>query len=144
MKMITLLAIVFAFLLSCNNLVKDVMDKQDDSDNSGVEGKVLRGPTCPVLSDIDPCPDEPFSAIFHVFSNQSEVKIFQSDSLGNFRIGLEPGIYLVCILPGRARASSGRPRARTIGSHICANRARFKGYKSFDDYYDIIGVCIAT
>lgn len=62
----------------------------------GLEGTVLRGPTCPVETENDPCPDEPFSALFHVFNlDEEEVATFTTSADGTFRITLAPGDYLI-------------------------------------------------
>ena len=64
---------------------------------SGIQGQVLQGPMCggPVSVD-DPCPDQPFSAVFHVLDDQgNRVARFLTDEQGNFHIGLLPGEYTI-------------------------------------------------
>ena len=55
------------------------------------------GPICPVQTYPNSCPDEPFSALFHVFDQAAatEVTTFQSDEQGQFRVGLSPGEYTI-------------------------------------------------
>ncbi len=77
--------------MSCDFMVGD-----SNLNESGIEGTVLRGPMCPVAREDDPCPDQPFSALFHVFDSQeSEVTTFQSDAEGHFRVPLSPGEYTI-------------------------------------------------
>jgi len=67
--------------------------------DSGIEGRVVRGPMCPNAESAAPCPDEPFSASFEVFDGQgNEITRFDSDTQGNFHVALDPGVYM--IVPG--------------------------------------------
>ena len=62
---------------------------------SGVAGKVLIGPQCPVEQAGSPCPDKPVAAEVQIFSAGSDELVTSSDSgeNGRFRIDLEPGSY---------------------------------------------------
>jgi hypothetical protein len=62
---------------------------------SGVAGRVLIGPQCPVEQAGSPCPDKPVAAEVQVFSAGSDELVTSSDSgeNGRFRIDLEPGSY---------------------------------------------------
>ena len=63
---------------------------------SGIEGTVLRGPICPVEREDEPCPDEPFSAFFHVFDLEwNGIAKFHSTEEGWFHIALPPGDYVI-------------------------------------------------
>lgn len=64
--------------------------------NSGVTGKVLVGPMCPVTIEGQECPDQPYQATLTV-NNLEGRKIvqFQTDEQGNFRIPLAPGAYIL-------------------------------------------------
>lgn len=78
-------------LLSCGLILDN-----DDSNKSGIEGTVLRGPTCPVVRENDPCPDQPFAAPFNVFDDKGKnITTFQSDEQGHFRLALAPGEYAI-------------------------------------------------
>lgn len=56
------------------------------------------GPICPVQTYPNSCPDEPFSALFHVFDEAgTEVTTFQSDEQGHFRVELSPGEYNIIV-----------------------------------------------
>jgi len=70
---------------------------------SGIEGQTLIGPTCPVERLDSPCPDKPYQATLVVL-NQSgtEVKRFDTNADGLFRVELPPGTYtLAPQSPGR-------------------------------------------
>ncbi len=64
---------------------------------SGIQGHVLRGPMCggPVSAD-NPCPDQPFGALFYVLDSQgNQVAHFSTDEQGYFWIPLLPGTYTI-------------------------------------------------
>ena len=66
------------------------------SPDTGLEGRVVAGPQCPVLRDDQPCPDKPFSALFEVFgARDRRVAQFQSNADGHFRVALDPGTYTI-------------------------------------------------
>lgn len=62
---------------------------------SGVAGRVLLGPQCPVEQVGSPCPDKPVAAEVQVFEPGSDEVVTSRDSGedGRFRIDLEPGSY---------------------------------------------------
>lgn len=62
---------------------------------SGVSGRVLIGPQCPVEQAGSPCPDKPVAAEVRVFTSGSQdvVATTRSDENGRFGIDLEPGSY---------------------------------------------------
>lgn len=68
--------------------------------NSGIQGVVQVGPTCPVERINAPCPPRPIAANVVVRSSQgTEVKRFQSGSDGRFKVDLAPGTYTLVGLP---------------------------------------------
>ena len=68
---------------------------------TGIEGTVVRGPMCPVVMDGNPCPDQPFSALFHVLDDEGNgVAKFLTTADGWFHIALAPGEYV--IVPDRS------------------------------------------
>lgn len=78
-------------LLSCGSILDS-----DDSNGSGIEGTVLRGPMCPVVREDEPCPDQPFASSFHVFdAKDKKITTFQSDKQGHFRLVLAAGEYAI-------------------------------------------------
>lgn len=64
--------------------------------DSGVEGKVVIGPVCPVEQQGESCPDRPYQAMLTV-NNPNGEKIVQmeTDEDGYFKIPLEPGNYIL-------------------------------------------------
>jgi hypothetical protein len=66
--------------------------------DTGIEGTVVIGPTCPVESVEHPCPDRPLAADVVVStSGGKEVATVHSGSDGKFRIGLRPGGYVLTV-----------------------------------------------
>ncbi|MEK7172796.1 MAG: hypothetical protein AAB740_02370 [Patescibacteria group bacterium] len=67
--------------------------------DSGVEGVVMLGPTCPVMKNPpDPqCADKPYSTSIQVIAvggpNSSPFAIVESDQQGKYKIMLPPGEY---------------------------------------------------
>ena len=63
---------------------------------SGIEGMVLLGPQCPVVTAGSPCPDKPVAAeVVATRLEDREVFNAQSGSDGRFRLALPPGEYEV-------------------------------------------------
>lgn len=61
---------------------------------TGLEGRVLKGPMCPVARDDQSCPDQPFIAWFDVLDDEEKpVARFQTDEEGRFSVALKPGTY---------------------------------------------------
>lgn len=92
----TLTAAIMFLLVSCGNQTPTTTTVA-----SGVEGRVLAGPTCPVEYAYSPCPDRPVATEITVVRESSGafVKRGMSDSNGDFRIELPPGRYLVSAGP---------------------------------------------
>ena len=62
--------------------------------DSGIEGLVTIGPTCPVQRIDSPCPDRPYEAAVIVLDgNRRKVAEVRSDADGRFRVLLPPGAY---------------------------------------------------
>ncbi|HEY4512024.1 MAG TPA: hypothetical protein VJH55_04270 [Candidatus Paceibacterota bacterium] len=72
--------------------------------SSGIQGKVLLGPTCPVMRDPpDPqCADRAFetSLVLTTADGTKIVKLFNSDASGAFHISVAPGLYRISSAPG--------------------------------------------
>ena len=63
---------------------------------SGISGKVMIGPTCPVVRPdmADQCKDKPHQANVIVKDSQGkEITRFSSDANGEFKVALKPGTY---------------------------------------------------
>jgi hypothetical protein len=69
---------------------------QPVSADSGVEGQVFIGPTCPVVQVGQECPDQPYQATLAVNnSNGREIVKVLTDEAGRFKILLDPGTYIL-------------------------------------------------
>ncbi|HET9848800.1 MAG TPA: hypothetical protein VFR68_09635 [Candidatus Dormibacteraeota bacterium] len=68
--------------------------------NSGIQGMVQVGPTCPVERINSPCPPRPLATTVVVRNSQgNEVKRFHSAGDGSFKVDLAPGSYTLVGLP---------------------------------------------
>jgi len=64
--------------------------------DSGITGKVLIGPMCPVVREGEECPDQPYQATITVNSLEGrKIVQFQTDEQGNFKVPLAPGEYIL-------------------------------------------------
>jgi len=80
---------------------------------TGLEGRVLAGPQCPVVQIDQPCPDKPFRATFDVFdSRERPITRFESDADGFFEVALQPGTYT--IIPDEAPLLNARSQQHTV------------------------------
>jgi hypothetical protein len=62
--------------------------------DSGIEGQVSIGPTCPVEVVGSPCPNRPYQATITVLDgNGDRITQFETDKEGRFHVSLAPGIY---------------------------------------------------
>jgi hypothetical protein len=65
------------------------------ADETGIKGKVLRGPTVPGPTIAGESDEAPFHACFHVLSSKQVVARFEADENGNFKVLLPPGEYTI-------------------------------------------------
>jgi hypothetical protein len=87
----TVLAALVA-LLALGGCAGDLLLGPDAA--QGIDGLVLLGPLCPVVSESDPCPDQPYAATITVLDEDgATVTTVRSGQDGRFRVGLEPGDY---------------------------------------------------
>ena len=64
--------------------------------DSGITGKTLVGPMCPVVREGEECPDQPFQATITVNNLEGRKIIqFQTDEQGSFKVPLVPGEYIL-------------------------------------------------
>jgi hypothetical protein len=60
--------------------------------DSGIEGRVLIGPVCPVVIQGQKCPDQPYQAFLTILKLNGRVETrFETDLQGHFQIPLAPG-----------------------------------------------------
>jgi len=91
---------------------------------SGIRGKVMIGPQCPVEQAGSPCPDKPFVGTVLVSTESSRpVDSVESEPDGSFEIGLDPGTYVLTVAglegptfakPITVAVQSGRMTAVTV------------------------------
>ena len=86
-----ILLVPFVFLmLACGLFARPVPP------DSGIAGKALTGPMCPVVREGEECPDMPYQATITVTSlNGRKIVQFQTDEDGNFSVPLAPGEYIL-------------------------------------------------
>jgi hypothetical protein len=75
--------------------------------DSGIQGTVVEGPTCPVEQAASPCPDRPLAADL-VVTGADSVSHLRSGSDGRFRVAVAPGAYTI------TAGSTGPPTLRPV------------------------------
>ena len=63
--------------------------------DSGIEGIVLAGPQCPVVTAESPCPDAPWVGVVRVTDGDGDITESSTDEQGRFEVALAPGTYRV-------------------------------------------------
>ncbi len=88
--------------------------------NTGVEGVMIIGPTCPVQRIDQPCPNRPFAGEVSVRDGSgSHVADVHADAGGHFRVDLAPGTYqLVPASPHSGVPPLGKPQTVTVVSGL--------------------------
>ena len=84
----TFVILLILFLVACSPQIPA---------NTGIEGQVHIGPTCPVVQQGKECTDKPYQATLTVLdsSGAREIARFQTDTEGRFRLPLAPGNYIL-------------------------------------------------
>ena len=65
---------------------------------SGIRGRALSGPQCPVEIEGSPCPDRPFQGTVVATDADDERFTAETDAQGRFELPLAPGTYEVSIV----------------------------------------------
>ena len=66
---------------------------------SGIRGRALSGPNCPVEVEGSPCPDLPWEGTVIAIDTETDEEFpVQTDADGRFELPLEPGSYEVSIV----------------------------------------------
>lgn len=65
--------------------------------DSGIQGRVTAGPSCPVSRPDAPCPDRAYAGTLSILADADRRKITSvtADDLGNYEVLLPPGRYII-------------------------------------------------
>lgn len=67
---------------------------------SGIRGRALAGPQCPVEIEGSPCPDRPWHGVVVATNTETgDRSTVETDAEGRFELSLEPGTFEVTIEP---------------------------------------------
>ena len=89
MHRLPLVSVLFLLLLTAC-----ASDGGDEAPSSGVRGQVLLGPTCPVVQEGSPCPDEPVGGVeVRALTGGEAIAQTTSGGDGRFELELPPGRY---------------------------------------------------
>jgi hypothetical protein len=90
MRSLSLVSLLVLLLLTA--CASDGGDEAASS--SGVRGQVLLGPTCPVVKEGSPCPDEPLGGVeVRTLADGETIAETTSGEDGRFELELPPGRY---------------------------------------------------
>ncbi len=93
MKQKTLLLLTVSILTA---MITACSGTSSTTPDSGVEGKVIIGPVCPVIQPGEDCLDRPYQATLTVNDpNGRKIVQVEADEDGRFKIPLEPGNYIL-------------------------------------------------
>jgi hypothetical protein len=70
-----------------------------ESAGSGIRGRVVIVPTCPVETVASPCPPKPVATTVVVEPVDGALRRVETEADGTFRVGLPPGRYLLSAQP---------------------------------------------
>jgi hypothetical protein len=74
-------------------------DPAGESVGSGIRGRVVILPTCPVETVASPCPPKPVATTVVVEPEDGDIRRIETETDGTFRVDLPPGRYLVSAQP---------------------------------------------
>ena len=115
------LAVMSIFVLTSGSSGRGLAQKRAASHgpqpDSGINGKVMIGPTCPVERPGRVC-ERPYQTAITIRREPKGTLVarVQSSATGQFRIALAPGTYLLIPQKGRPYPRSS-PRLATVHSH---------------------------
>jgi hypothetical protein len=106
-----LLAVLVSTMASCGGT-----DTPPPSGNSGIEGRVMIGPTCAAEQQGSPCPAEPYEADLQIVraGTNEVVTDVRSDSDGRFSVTLAPGRYIIRSTEEESAIESLKPVSVTV------------------------------
>lgn len=111
MHRLPLVSLLFLLLLTaCTS------DGGGEASSSGVRGQVLLGPTCPVVQEGSPCPDEPVGGVeVRALTDGEAIAQTTSGGDGRFELELPPGRYtLEAVVGPDGPGMFGKPVAVTV------------------------------
>lgn len=113
MKPTSLGSLIFFLLTAC------ARPPMAPSADSGVQGYIVVGPSCPVMQVGVPCPDRPYSATLSILSDGGVPRVSQvhADAAGYYRVVLVPGRYVL-----HPESQGALPRASEINFAVEAHR----------------------
>lgn len=111
MHRLPLVSLLFLLLLTAC-----ASDGGDEASSSGVRGQVLLGPTCPVVQEGSPCPDEPVGGVeVRALTDGEAIAQTTSGGDGRFELELPPGRYtLEAVVGPDGPGMFGKPVAVTV------------------------------
>jgi hypothetical protein len=109
-KKFLLLAALVATMASCGGT------DTSSSGSSGIEGRVVIGPSCAAEQQGSPCPAEPYEAELQIVRADTNevVTDVRSDSDGRFSVSVPPGRYIIRSAEGETSIPSLKPIAVTV------------------------------
>jgi hypothetical protein len=105
-------AVVLLFLVACGRGPVS----PDHAPDSGVRGRVVLGPRCPVESAASPCPDTPWSGTVDARRGGDLVEQ-TTDSEGSFELRLTPGTWTLTAVVRGGGPPTAKPIAVTVRPH---------------------------
>jgi hypothetical protein len=108
--------VLFAGLIACGG------GAASPATDSGIEGLVLIGPTCPVEQAGQDCDDEPYAGSVKIIeaSSGKVVTTVRSDDDGKFRVPLAPGSYRLEPVAASGGIPYGKPIDVVVRPHMYA------------------------
>jgi hypothetical protein len=86
----------------------------DDVPGSGIRGRVVLTPTCPVETEASPCPTKSVATTVSVESEEGDLRRVETEPDGTFAVGLPPGRYVLSALPPPGSMLVPVPQAVTV------------------------------
>jgi hypothetical protein len=109
MRRATVLAVLLAFLAAACG------DGGAGDAASGIRGRALAGPQCPVEVAGTPCPDEPWrGTVVATATETGDRHTAESDASGRFELPLEPGTYELSIEADGGGPPFAKPQTVTV------------------------------
>ena len=110
------ISVALALLVACSN-----DSATSEGPDSGIRGRVLAGPQCPVVVQNSPCPDQPVPnagiQVSEAGSGEMVARV-NADENGRFLIRLRPGRYVAeAVVASNGGPPSAKPVDVTVRAH---------------------------